>query len=171
MGEAILWNYHYELGYKKMRAIIQRVKQCSIDIDGKQSSSISKGMLILLGIHKQDKKEDAEYLAERCKNLRIFEDDGGKMNLSVSDIQGEVMVVSQFTVYGETLKGNRPNYSDAAPPNIAEILYEHFVNHLQNYLGKKRVATGTFRAMMDVKLINDGPVTLIVESKNHSQNL
>ena len=149
-----------------MRALIQRVKRCSVAIEGKVHSSIENGLLILLGIKNGDKEFDAEYLAERCSSLRIFEDDAGKMNFSVKDIMGEVMVVSQFTLYGDTHKGNRPSYTDAAPPQTAEALYNSFIIYLQNIIGEKRVASGVFRAMMNVELINDGPVTLMLESKN-----
>jgi len=153
-----------------MRALVQRVKQCSVKIDGKLHASISSGMLILLGIKEGDSEADAEYLAKRCVDLRIYDDKAGKMNLSLQDVLGEAMVVSQFTLYGDTRKGNRPSYSDAAPPQIAETMYENFNHHLKELLGEQRVATGMFRAMMDVELINDGPVTLLIESKNYRAN-
>jgi D-tyrosyl-tRNA(Tyr) deacylase len=149
-----------------MRALVQRVKRCSVTIEGKLYSSIENGILILIGMRNGDNESDAKYLAERCSSLRIFEDEAGKMNLSVKEVNGEAMVVSQFTLYGDTHKGNRPSYTDAAPPQIAEALYNNFVSYLQKYLGEKRVATGVFRAMMKVELINDGPVTLMLESKN-----
>jgi D-aminoacyl-tRNA deacylase len=149
-----------------MRAIVQRVKRCSVSIDGELNSTIRNGILILLGVKNGDSESDAQYLAERCSSLRIFEDEAGKMNLSVQDVQGEVMVVSQFTLYGDTRKGNRPSYTDAAPPPIAEALYQSFIQHSQKILGHGRVASGVFRAMMDVELVNDGPVTLTLESKN-----
>jgi D-tyrosyl-tRNA(Tyr) deacylase len=149
-----------------MRALVQRVKRCSVTIEGTLHSSIGMGMLILLGIKKGDTESDAEYLAERCSLLRIFEDEAGKMNLSVKDVKGEAIVVSQFTLYGNTHKGNRPSYTDAAAPQIAEALYDHFIKHLQKHLGEQQVASGVFRAMMDVALVNDGPVTLMLESKN-----
>ena len=148
-----------------MRALVQRVKRCSVTIDGKPHSSIEKGVLILLGIKNGDTKSNAEYLAERCSALRIFEDESGKMNISIKDVHGEAMVVSQFTLYGDTRKGNRPSYTDAAPPQIADELYTYFITCLQKILGKHRVAAGVFRAMMNVELINDGPVTLMLESK------
>ena len=148
-----------------MRALVQRVKRCSVTIDGKPHSSIEKGVLILLGIKNGDTKSNAEYLAERCSALRIFEDESGKMNISIMDVHGEAMVVSQFTLYGDTRKGNRPSYTDAAPPQIADELYTYFITCLQKILGKHRVAAGVFRAMMNVELINDGPVTLMLESK------
>jgi D-tyrosyl-tRNA(Tyr) deacylase len=153
-----------------MRALVQRVKRCSVSIEGKLTSSIGMGVLVFLGVKNSDAKIDAEYLAERCASLRIFDDEAGKMNLSVKDVNGEVMVVSQFTLYGDTRKGNRPSYTDAAPQQIAEVLYDHFITHVRKLLGEKRVATGVFRAMMDVKLVNDGPVTLMLESKNQVAN-
>ncbi|MGD0037206.1 MAG: D-aminoacyl-tRNA deacylase [Bacteroidota bacterium] len=149
-----------------MRALVQRVKRCSVTIEGTLHSSIGMGILILLGIKNGDTESDAEYLAERCSLLRIFEDEAGKMNLSVKDVKGKAMVISQFTLYGDTHKGNRPSYTDAAPPHIAETLYDHFIRHLQKQLGEQQVASGVFRAMMDVELVNDGPVTLTLESKN-----
>ena len=149
-----------------MRALVQRVKRCSVSIEGTLHSSIEMGMLVLLGIKKGDTESDAEYLAERCSSLRIFEDEAGKMNLSVKDVKGEAIVVSQFTLYGDTHKGNRPSYTDAAGPQTAEALYDHFIRHLQKHLGEQQVASGVFRAMMDIALINDGPVTLMLESKN-----
>ena len=149
-----------------MRAVVQRVKQCSVTIDGTMYSSIRTGILIFLGIKNGDTESAAEYLADRCCSLRIFEDETGKMNLSVLDVKGEAMVVSQFTLYGDTRKGNRPSYTDAAPPLIAEALYVHFINHMQKIIGDRFVASGVFRAMMDIALVNDGPVTLMLESKN-----
>jgi D-tyrosyl-tRNA(Tyr) deacylase len=122
-------------------------------------------MLILLGVKQGDQAADAEYLADRCSALRIFEDPQGKMNLSVRDVRASVMVVSQFTLYGDTRKGNRPSYSEAAAPAEAEALYQHFARRMSLSLGEERVATGVFRAMMDVELVNDGPVTVMVESK------
>jgi D-tyrosyl-tRNA(Tyr) deacylase len=153
---------------KAMRALIQRVKRSSVSIDGKVHSSIGPGMLILLGVRQTDQEQDADYLADRCVALRIFDDPEGKMNLSVKDTGGSIMVVSQFTLYGDTRKGNRPSYSDAAGPELAEKLYDCFVKRLSVALGKEKVATGIFRAMMDVELVNDGPVTVSVESKTPS---
>ncbi len=148
-----------------MRALIQRVRRASVVINGETHSSIGPGMLILLGMKQSDQETDAEYLAGRCAALRIFEDEEGKMNLGVKDVGGSALVVSQFTLYGDTRKGNRPSYSEAAPPERAESLYEHFVQVLRTSLGADKVATGVFRAMMDVELVNDGPVTVMVESK------
>jgi D-tyrosyl-tRNA(Tyr) deacylase len=149
-----------------MRALVQRVKKCQVHIDGKVHSTIGPGMLIFLGVRRGDAEEDAQYLADRCAALRIFEDQQEKMNLSVKDIDGSAIVVSQFTLYADTRRGNRPGFTDAAPPDIAEDLYEKFVKHLRDSLGESRVATGVFRAMMDVELINDGPVTVMIESKS-----
>jgi D-tyrosyl-tRNA(Tyr) deacylase len=151
-----------------MRALIQRVKRSTVSIDGKPHSTIGPGMLILLGVKLTDGEHDADYLADRCAALRIFEDSEGKMNLSVTETGGSVMVVSQFTLYADTRKGNRPSYSDAAGPELAERLYNRFVDRLSAILGQERIGTGVFRAMMDVELVNDGPVTVTVESKGPS---
>ena len=148
-----------------MRALIQRVKQCSVTVEGARRSSIGNGLLIFVGVKTGDTMEHAEYLADRCVALRIFGDEAGKMNLSVRDVDGSVMVVSQFTLYADTRKGNRPSYTDAASPDDAERLYNDFVRCLRSTLGEKKVETGVFRAMMDVELVNDGPVTVLVESK------
>ena len=148
-----------------MRALIQRVTRCSVSIHGTVHSSINDGMLIFLGVKIGDAQSDADDLAKRCLLLRIFEDDSEKMNLSVKDIRGEIMVVSQFTLYGDTRKGNRPSYTDAAPPPIAQVLYDRFIQVLREDLGDRRVASGVFRSMMDIELVNNGPVTLILESK------
>ena len=148
-----------------MKAIIQRVSKAGVKIDGTPYSSIRKGLVIFLGIKNGDTVEDGRYVAEKCCALRIFEDSGQKMNLSVRDVGGSVLVVSQFTLYGDTRKGNRPNFMDAAPPEVAEPLYHNFVSGLQELLGQDRVATGVFRSMMEVELVNDGPVTVMIESK------
>ncbi|MBI4427828.1 MAG: D-tyrosyl-tRNA(Tyr) deacylase [Ignavibacteriales bacterium] len=152
-----------------MRALIQRVRQCSVRIHGEIHSSIRQGILIFLGVKSGDSPADAAYLAERCAALRIFDDGGGKMNLSVRDVQGSAMIVSQFTLYGDARKGNRPSYTQAATPDVAERLYDGFVDELRRLLGKERVTTGVFREMMDVELVNDGPVTVMLESKNSTQ--
>ncbi len=148
-----------------MRALIQRVRRCSVSIEGRTTSAIGTGMLILLGVKTDDKEEEASALATRCASLRIFNDPEGKMNLSVRDVAGEIMVVSQFTLYADTRKGNRPGYTEAAPPERAEQLYDIFVAELRKAVAPQKVATGVFRAMMEVELVNDGPVTLLVESK------
>ncbi len=148
-----------------MRALIQRVTRCSVTIGGSLHSSIGPGVLILLGIRNGDTVNDASALAIRCAALRIFEDAEGKMNLSVQDTGGSAMVVSQFTLYADTRRGNRPGFSDAAPPPVAEPLYEAFLGTLRATLGSERVACGVFRAMMDIELVNAGPVTVMVENR------
>ncbi len=148
-----------------MKAIVQRVSRAKVFIQKKEHSSIQRGLLIFLGIKAGDTPEDAKYLAEKCCSLRVFEDDQQKMNFSVREAGGSILAVSQFTLYGDTRRGNRPSFSEAAPPEIAEPLYNRFVDLLRDQLGSANVATGVFRAMMDVELTNDGPVTLILESK------
>ena len=148
-----------------MKAVVQRVNSASVTIAEKDyQQQIGKGLLILLGIKIGDTEEDAEFVADKCTNLRIFEDDEDKMNISVKDIDGDVLVISQFTLYGETAKGNRPNYTKAAKPEEAIPLYEKFIARLISNLGESKVKSGIFGAMMDVQLINYGPVTVIVES-------
>lgn len=151
-----------------MRALIQRVKHACVDIEGVMHNHIGRGILIFLGVRTGDTEKDAEYLARRCVDLRIFNDDEGKMNLSVKDVHGSALVVSQFTLYADTRKGNRPSFTDSAPPEVAERLYNSFVDHLRDQLGEGKVCTGKFRAMMDVGLVNDGPVTVMVESKTQT---
>ena len=148
-----------------MRVVIQRVKRGSVTISGEEYSRIGKGMVILLGVKSGDGEEDAKYLAYRSANLRIFEDQNDKMNLSLLDIGGEALVVSQFTLYADTRKGHRPSYTEAAPPELAIILYNSFCDYLSEAVGKEKIKTGQFRAMMDVEIINDGPVTVAIESK------
>lgn len=145
-----------------MRALIQRVKKASVRVEGEKVGEIAEGLVILLGVGKGDSTGDAEYLAKKSAVLRIFNDSEGKMNLSVLDIEGEALVVSQFTLYGDCRKGRRPSYVDAAPPDLAEDLYESFVRLLRAEGVKTQ--TGSFGASMDVELINWGPVTLILES-------
>ncbi|TDL77302.1 D-tyrosyl-tRNA(Tyr) deacylase [Rhodococcus qingshengii] len=146
-----------------MRVVVQRSKNAKVTVDGEITGQISKGLVLLVGVTHQDKEEDAAFLAEKIVNLRIFEDDAGKMNLSLLEVGGEILSVSQFTLYGDCRKGRRPNFMEAARPEQAIQLYEAF-NGLLREKGIK-VETGIFGAMMDVELINDGPVTLIVESK------
>lgn len=148
-----------------MRIVIQRVKEASVTIDGQGVSAIDQGLLLLLGIEPPDTEEDIIWLCRKINNLRIFSDEEGLMNLSIQDIKGAFLVVSQFTLYASTKKGNRPSYIKAAKPDIAIPLYESFVKHLQNLSGLK-VETGEFGADMKVALINDGPVTIIIDSKN-----
>lgn len=147
-----------------MIALVQRVKQAHVDVDGNTVGQIEKGLLILLGIHQEDTPVELKWVAKKVANLRIFPDDEGKMNRSLIDVDGEALVVSQFTLYGNTQKGNRPSFIASAPPAIAEPLYERFVDELSQWVNKP-VGTGVFGAMMDVHLINDGPVTLIVERR------
>ncbi len=147
-----------------MVALVQRVREASVEVDGEVTGAIGAGLMILLGVHKDDTEREVEWLARKCANLRIFRDDAGLMNRSVLAVGGEVLVVSQFTLYGNAAKGNRPSFIDSARPEQAEALYETFVEALSTHLGKS-VATGVFGAMMEVHLINDGPVTLWVERK------
>jgi D-aminoacyl-tRNA deacylase len=146
-----------------MRVVVQRSKDASVTVGGEVTGQISKGFVLLVGVTHADKEEDAVYLADKIANLRIFEDENEKMNLSLLDVGGEILSVSQFTLYGDCRKGRRPNFMDAARPDQAVQLYDFF-NSLLREKGI-RVETGIFGAMMDVELINDGPVTLIVESK------
>ncbi len=148
-----------------MKIVIQRVSSASVTIDFKMVSNIQKGLLVLVGIEETDTKADVDWLCPKVANLRIFGDDIGLMNLSVKDIGGEVIVVSQFTLHALTKKGNRPSYIKAAKPEIAIPLYESFVTQLEIEMGKK-IQTGVFGADMKVALINDGPVTIIIDSKN-----
>lgn len=152
-----------------MRALIQRVREASVRIDGAAVASIGRGYLILLGVRRGDERTQAEALAERCSTLRVFEDEAGKMNLSLDDVGGEVLVVSQFTLTADTSRGNRPGFSTAARPAEAEPLYEAFVRRLQERLGAGRVRTGVFQAMMDVALVNAGPVTILLESPSEQR--
>lgn len=144
-----------------MKALIQRVKRASVSIEGKLYSSISSGLLVFLGVEKDDEKVNAEKLAQKVINLRVFEDENDKMNLSLKDVKGEMLVVSQFTLCGDCKKGTRPSFDKAASPQKAVDLYEYFIKCLKE--DNIPVQTGKFRTMMDVELINDGPVTLWVE--------
>lgn len=148
-----------------MKAVIQRVSKASVSIDGKIKSSIATGLLILVGIEDADSLEDIAWLSAKICNLRIFDDPNQQMNLSVKDIAGEVLVISQFTLMASTKKGNRPSYIKAARPEIAIPLYEKFVAQLEQDLGKT-IATGEFGADMKVELLNDGPVTILMDTKN-----
>ncbi len=145
-----------------MRAVIQRVREGRVLIDSRIVGAIKKGIVILLGVKTGDTESDAKWLADKCVHLRIFENDKGKFHHSLLDVGGELLVVSQFTLYGDCRKGRRPSFTEAADPSIAEALYQCFVNFLKQY-GLK-VETGIFAARMEVKIVNDGPVTLIIDS-------
>lgn len=150
-----------------MKCVIQRVQRCSVTIDTKLHSEISQGMMILVGIEAEDGDDDIDYLVSKISQMRIFDDKAGVMNLSVKDIEGEVMVISQFTLHASTKKGNRPSYIKAARPEVAIPIYEQFIEKMEQAIGKS-VATGSFGADMQVSLVNDGPVTIIVDSKNRA---
>ena len=146
-----------------MRAVVQRVKHAGVTVDGKIVGRIDKGFLVLLGVSVDDTEVDTRYCVEKILNLRVFEDGDGKMNLSLLDIGGELLAVSQFTLYGDTRRGRRPSFISAAPPEAANRLYEYFVSECRKQID--RVETGRFQAMMDVELINDGPVTILIDSQ------
>ncbi len=146
-----------------MRAVVQRVARASVTVDGEVTGSIDRGSLVLLGVAENDAESDADYLVDKALNLRIFEDNDGKMNLSLLDVAGDLLVVSQFTLYGDTRRGRRPSFITAAEPEKANRLYEYFVSKAREQLA--RVETGRFQAMMDVELVNQGPVTIILDSE------
>jgi len=146
-----------------MRAVIQRVSSARVVIEGKEHSSIGPGLLVLIGVEKEDTAQDAEMLANRIVELRIFEDEAGKMNRSIREVGGQLLAVSQFTLLGDCRRGRRPSFDPAAPPDIARTLYERFVSEVQ--ASGIQVATGVFQAMMDVELTNQGPVTFILDSR------
>ncbi len=150
-------------GERAMRAVIQRVSKASVEVGGEVVGAIGRGWLVLLGVGRDDTLDDAARLAEKVVNLRAFEDEAGKMNRSVADIDGAILVVSQFTIMADCRAGRRPGFSDAAPPELAESLYEEFVRQV-DALGRP-VATGRFRAEMAVSLVNDGPVTFLLDSR------
>jgi len=148
-----------------MRAVIQRVSEASVSVNGEIRSRIGPGLLILLGIEEADTNQDVEWLSGKISRLRIFNDENSVMNLPVADVNGDAIVVSQFTLHAKTKKGNRPSYIKAARPETAVPLYEQFVKAMESHLGKP-VGTGEFGAMMQVSLVNDGPVTIIIDTKN-----
>ena len=148
-----------------MRAVIQRVKEAKVEIKGAVVGEISKGLLVFLGVGQSDTEKECEYLANKIINLRIFPDENGMMNLSLTDIKGAAMVVSQFTLWGDCRKGRRPSFIEAARPEKANGLYEYFISLLRDMHVK--VATGKFQEMMDVHLVNDGPVTILIDSSKH----
>ncbi len=147
-----------------MVALVQRVRRASVTVDGRRVGSIGNGLLVLLGIHQDDTEKEMDWVVRKCAHLRIFSDEQGLMNRSVLDTGGEVLVVSQFTLYGSTERGNRPSFTGSAPPEKAEPLYEKFVEAMSDLIGRP-VPTGVFGAAMEVHLVNDGPVTLWVERK------
>lgn len=148
-----------------MKVVLQRVSEASVTIEEKKVAKIQKGLLVLIGIEDADNQEDINWLTSKIANLRIFGDENGVMNLSIKDVEGEMIVVSQFTLHAQTKKGNRPSYIKASKPEMAIPLYEAFVNQMETELGKK-VQTGQFGADMKVSLVNDGPVTIIIDTKN-----
>src|SRR6185503_13739176 len=146
-----------------MRAVVQRVTRAKVTVDGEIVGEIKQGLVVLLGVARDDSPADVEYLASKVVALRIFDDEAGKMNRSVKDIDGGVLVVSQFTLYGDVRRGLRPSWIDAAAPEVAEPLYDFFVRQARTFVSE--VATGSFRAMMQVELVNDGPVTILLDSR------
>ncbi|MCR9181286.1 MAG: D-aminoacyl-tRNA deacylase [Flavobacteriaceae bacterium] len=148
-----------------MRAVIQRVSKATVAIENNKVAQINHGLLILLGIENQDTDEDINWLVAKISKLRIFTDDDGEMNCSVIDTNGDILIVSQFTLHASTKKGNRPSFIKAAKPDVAIPLYELFVNTFEKELGKP-ISTGEFGAMMEVSLVNDGPVTIVIDTKN-----
>ena len=146
-----------------MRAVVQRVTRASVTIEGEITGEIGNGLVVLLGVARDDTREDADYLAAKIAALRIFDDAEGRMNVSVKEMNGGLLIVSQFTLYGDVRRGLRPSWSDAAAPEVAEPLYDYFVERSRKLLG--RVETGSFRKTMQVKLVNDGPVTILLDSR------
>src|SRR6266571_1542726 len=146
-----------------MRAVVQRVTRASVTVEHEIVGEIGNGLVVLLGIARDDTEKDAEYLVEKIAALRIFDDESGRMNRSVTEVHGGVLIVSQFTLYGDVRRGLRPSWIDAAPPEIAEPLYDFFARQVKSVIDN--VATGKFQAMMQVELVNDGPVTILLESR------
>lgn len=154
-----------------MRALVQRVSEGGVYISEENyKEEIGKGIVILLGIRSDDTENDLLFVADKCSNLRIFQDENDKMNLSLKDVDGEVLIISQFTLYGDAQKGNRPSFIDAARPETAIPIYEKFIERMKQNLSAEKIKTGKFGAMMQVKIINDGPVTILVESKKSDKN-
>jgi D-tyrosyl-tRNA(Tyr) deacylase len=151
-----------------MRVVVQRVSSAQVRVGQEIVGKIGAGLVVLLGVSKSDTEADAEYLATKIVGLRIFEDEAGKMNLSLADIGGAVLAVSQFTLYGDVRKGKRPSFDEASPPDLARELYEHFVSKIRE--AGFVCETGRFQAMMQVELVNDGPVTILLDSRRHSEN-
>src|SRR5687767_10303819 len=149
-----------------MRAVVQRVTRASVTVEDSTTGSIQQGLVVLLGVARDDSESDAEYLAAKITALRIFDDEQGKMNLSLKDVGGGMLVISQFTLYGDVRRGLRPSWIDAAAPEKAEPLYQYFVAQVRRLVGG--VATGKFGAMMQVELVNDGPVTIVLDSRKES---
>jgi len=148
-----------------MRAVVQRVKSAKVEVDAEITGEINSGLLVFLGIGKDDQKQDADYLLDKIINLRIFEDDDQKMNLSALDLNKDLMLVSQFTLFGDCRQGRRPSFFEAAPPAEAEKLYNYLVEEAEK--SELKIGTGEFQAMMDVSLVNDGPVTILIDSKKN----
>jgi len=149
-----------------MKVVVQRVTEGSVSVREKNyETKIGKGLVVLLGLKTGDNEKDLTFLADKCCNLRIFEDENDKMNLSIKDEDGEMLIISQFTLYGDAQKGNRPGFTDAAKPDEAIPLYEKFIARVKENIGESKVKTGIFGAMMMVKIFNDGPVTIIIDSK------
>lgn len=149
-----------------MRVVVQRVSEGGVKVAGENyERNIGKGIVVLLGIKTGDSENDVNFLADKVSGLRIFQDQNGKMNVSLKDIDGEALIISQFTLYGDASRGNRPGYTEAAKPDTAIPLYENFIHRMQSNLGNDKVGSGIFGAMMEVKIINDGPVTIIIDSK------
>ncbi len=152
-----------------MIAVLQRVSEAQVTVDGQATGSIGQGLVVLLGVHRDDTEADSTFLVEKAANLRIFSDDAGKMNLSLLDVGGSALVVSQFTLVGDWRKGRRPSYINAAPPESGKRLYEHFMDGLRER--NISVASGRFGAMMQVQLVNDGPVTFVLDSRSEARPL
>lgn len=148
-----------------MKVVIQRVSQANVKIEGKEVGAIQTGLLLFIGVGPDDNQEDIDYLIKKITNMRIFSDEEGKMNLSILDIKGELLIISQFTLHASTKKGNRPSFINAAKPTLANNLYLDFITAAKTAIGKYQVATGQFGADMKISLINDGPVTITMDSK------